>query len=88
MKKYHQQGAQLNESNHGIDFFYGENSKYHQIGKAYLEFDITLRENGMDFNILRGDDKVDEPIRLVNKAYEFRIATISTTGVEITEEKK
>ena len=26
-----------------IDFFFGENNNYHQIGNAYLRYDITVR---------------------------------------------
>ena len=31
---YHQQGAQLNQSDQNIEFFFGENNIYHQIGIA------------------------------------------------------
>ena len=81
MKIYHQRGAQLNESNQGIDFFLGESNNYHQIGNGYLEFDITLRKNAGDFKIYHVDVVVDEPIRFVNNAsaYAFSIATLSTT---------
>ena len=43
LQKYHQQGANLNDSNQNVDFILGENNNYHQIGNAYLEFDITIR---------------------------------------------
>ena len=82
MKLYHQQGAQLNDSNQGIGFLFGDNNNYHQIGNGYLEFDITLRRNGGNFKRVDGDSNVDEPIRLVNiaLAYAFNKATLSTTG--------
>ena len=35
-KKYQRQGDQLNQSDQNIEFIFGENSNYHQIGKAYL----------------------------------------------------
>ena len=54
-KIYHQQGAQLNNPNQNIDFIFGENNNYHQIGNSYLEFTITLRKNGGDFE----DDNTD-----------------------------
>ena len=42
-KIYHQQGAQLNQSDQNIEFFFGENKNYHQKGNGYLEFNITVR---------------------------------------------
>ena len=36
-KVYHQQGANLNDANQSIEFLFGENNNYHQIGNAYLE---------------------------------------------------
>ena len=42
---YHQQGTQLNQSDQNIEFVFGENDNYHQIGIAYLEFNITVRKN-------------------------------------------
>ena len=65
-KIYHQQGAQLNNPNQNIDFIFGENNNYHQIGNGYLEFDITLRKDGGDFE----DDNTDL-IRLVNNGLLF-----------------
>ena len=41
---YHQQGAQLNQSDQIIEFIFGENNNYHQIGNGYLEFNITVRK--------------------------------------------
>ena len=84
MKAYHHQGAQLNSSNQGIDFFCGENGNYHHVGNGFLEFDIILRENCVNFNNSVGDGIIDEPNRLVNNAfaYAFSIATLSTTGGE------
>ena len=78
-KIYHQQGAQLNDPDQNIEFIFGENNNYHQVGNSYLEFTITLRNNGGNFA------DADE-IRLVNNAfaYCFKNATISTTsGSEI-----
>ena len=43
LKIYHQQGAQLNQSDQNVEFSFGENSNYHQIGNSHLEFDITIR---------------------------------------------
>ena len=44
LRIYHQQGAQLNQSDQNIEFIFGENNNYHQIGNGYLEFDITVRK--------------------------------------------
>ena len=47
LRVYHQQGANLNDSNLHVEFVFGENNNYHQIGNAYLENDITVQnENG------------------------------------------
>ena len=59
-KVYHQQGANLNDSNQNKDFIFGENNNYHQIGNSHLEFDITVRDTAGNFT----DGSV---IRLVNK---------------------
>ena len=79
-KVYHQQGESLNDSNQSVDFIFGENNNYHQIGNAYLEFDITIRKiveipNNPNFI-------VTDQIRLINNAfaYCFTQATLSTTG--------
>ena len=34
-KVYHQQGAQLNQSDQNIEFNFGENDNYHQIAYGY-----------------------------------------------------
>ena len=74
-KIYHQQGANLNDSNQNVEFIFGENNNYHQIGNAYLEFDITVRNTAGNFTDASA-------IRLVNKAFAFcfKEATLSTTG--------
>ena len=33
-KVYHQQGAILNDSHQNVDFIFGENNNYHEIGNA------------------------------------------------------
>ena len=79
-KVYHQSGANLNDSNQNVEFIFGENNNYHQIGNAYLEFDITIRKvvaAGADPNFENTDQ-----IRLINNAfaYCFTQATLTTTG--------
>ena len=74
-KIYRRQGDQLNQSDENIEFIFGENNRYHQRGKAYLEVNITVRKN--DGTIFHYDD----PIRLVNTgfAFCFKEARLSTT---------
>ena len=43
-KKYHRKGDQLDQLDQNIEFISGENNNYHQIGNAYLEFNITVRK--------------------------------------------
>ena len=74
-KIYHQQGANLNDHNQNVEFIFGENNNYHQIGNAYLEFDITVRNTVGDFTNA-------SVLRLVNNAfaYCFTQAPLATTG--------
>ena len=80
IKIYHQQGAQLNDPDQNIEFIFGENNNYHQVGNSYLQFDITVRKaDNLNFN---NDDAVNEVIRLVNNAFAhcFKEGVILTTG--------
>ena len=83
LKVYHQQGAQLNQSDQNVEFVFGENNKYHQIGIIYLEFDITVRPNAGNFI-------ADSPIRMTNNAlaYVFKEARLSTTSGSDLEQNK
>ena len=83
LKVYHQQGAQLNQSDQNIEFIFGENNNYHQIGNGYREFNITVRKNDTNFHR-------EDPIRLVNNgfAFCFEEARSSTTiGSDIEHNK-
>ena len=76
----HQSGAYLNDSNQNVEFIFRENNIYHQIGKADLEFDITIRKvvaAPANPNFVNADQ-----IRLIINAfaYCFTQATLSTTG--------
>ena len=77
LKVYHQQGGQLNQSDQIIDCISGENNNYHQIGKAYLEFDITVRKKDTK------NFHYDDPIRLKNNAFAFcfKEARLSNTTI-------
>ena len=83
-KIYHQQGAQINQSDQNIEFIFGENHTYHQIGNGYIEFIITVRKNdSTNFHI-------EDPIRLVNKGYAFcfkEVRLSTTTGSDIEHKK-
>ena len=74
-KLYLRQGGQLNQSDQNIEFLFCENNKYHQIGNAFLEFNVTVRKND-DTNF-----HYDDPVRLVNNefAFCFKEARLSTT---------
>ena len=74
-KNYQRQRDQINESDQNIEFIFGENNNYHQIGNAYLEFNITVRK--IDTTNFQDDD----PVRLVNNgfAFSFKEARLSTS---------
>ena len=77
----HQQRAQLNQSDQNIEFIFGENNNYHQIGNGYLEFNITIRKN--DTTRFHRED----PVRLVNNGYAFcfkeaRLSTNIGSGID------
>ena len=83
-KIYHRQGDQLNQSDQIIEFIFGENKNYHQIGNACLEFNITVRKN--DSTKFHNDD----PVRLVNNAFAFcfkeaRSSTSQGSDIEINK---
>ena len=77
LKIYHQQWAMLDNSDHNIEIIFGENIYYHQIGNAYLQYEITVRKDAADRILIVGD-----AFRLVNNAsaYCFKEANFSTTG--------
>ena len=83
MKVYHQQGAQLNDSDQYIKFLFGENNNYHQIGNAYLEYDITVQDPNAVFDN-------NSRIRLTNNglAYVFQEAVLATTSGSNLEHNK
>ena len=84
LKIYHQQGVQLNQSDQNIEFIFGENNNYHQVGNSYLEFDITVRREDND-NFFDNSHK-----RLTNNAfaYCFKEATPGITSGSDLEHNK
>ena len=84
LKIYHQQGAQLNQSDQNIEFIFGENNNFHQVGNSYLEIDITVRrEDNANFTN-------NSRIRLTNNAfaYCFKEARLSVTSGSDLEHNK
>ena len=75
IKIYHQQGAQLNDPDQNIEFIFGENNNYHQVGNSYLQFDITAQDPAAGFN-------ANAEISLVNNAsaHCFKEGVILTAG--------
>ena len=83
MKVYHQQGAQFNDPDQNIKSIFGVNNNYHQIGNAYLEYDIRVQDLAAVFDI-------NSRIRLTNNglAYVFQEAALATTSGSNLEHKK
>ena len=44
LKIYHEQGANLDNSDQNIELFFGENSNSHQIGNSYLQYEVTVEK--------------------------------------------
>ena len=85
LKVYHQQGAQLNDPDQNIEFIFGENNNYHQVGNAYLEFDITVSNPTPSPPVF--DD--NSPIRLTNNgfSYVFKETRLSTSTADLEHNK-
>ena len=84
LKIYHQQGAQLNQSDQNVEFILGENNNYHQVGNSYLEVDITVRrEDNANFTN-------NSPISFTNNAfaYCFKEAPLGVTSGSDLEHNK
>ena len=67
----------MNDPDQNIEFIFGDNNHYHQIGNSYLQFDILVRPQ-----LVANAFANDSPIRLVNNAFAhcFEEGVISTTG--------
>ena len=84
IKRYHQDGAKVNNENRNIKIYFGENLNYIQIGNSYLEIDIEVEK--VDNTSFTNADQ----IRLVNNglAYIFQEGRLSTSaGTEIEHNK-
>ena len=86
LKIYHQQAADLSDQN--IEFIFGENNNYHQIGNAYVQYEITIEKDvavAADRVLVNGD-----AVRLVNHAFDYCFieAPLRTTGGSDVEHNK
>ena len=84
IKISHQHGVEVNNENQNIKFYFGENLNYIQIGNAYLEIDIEVKQAD-NTNFTNADQ-----IRLVNNglACIFQQGKMSTSaGTEIEHNK-
>ena len=88
MKIHHQQAANLNDSDHFIEFLSRENNIYHQIGIAYLQYEITVEKdvaNAADRIFVDGDFN---RLVIIAFAFCFRETSLSTThGSDIERNK-
>ena len=84
IKLYHQRGAEVNNEKQNIQFSFGENPNYIQIGNSYLEIDIEVKKAD-NTNFTNADQ-----IRLVNNglAYIFQEGRLSTSAGTEREHKK
>ena len=73
----------MKDSDQHIEYIYEENNIYHQIGNAYLEYDITVQNPAAAF-----DD--NSRIRLTNNglAYVFQEAVLATTSGSNVEDNE
>ena len=88
MKIYHQQAANLNDSDQNISFIFGENSIYHQISNAYLQYELSIEKDvavAANRFLVKGN-----ATRLVNNAFAccFKESSLSTArGSDIEHNK-
>ena len=88
LKIYHQQAAILNDCNQTIEFRFGEKNNYHQIGNAYLQYEMTIEK---DVTVAANRVLANaDAIRLVKIAfaYCFKGTCFSTIGGSDIEHKK
>ena len=77
----HRQAAILNDSNQNIEFIFWEHNNYHQIGKGYLQYEMTIAK---DVAVAANRVRVNgDAIGLVNTALEccFKECKLATTGI-------
>ena len=64
LKVYHRQGANLNNPDQNVQVIFGESNIYLQIGNAFLEFHITVRDTAGVFTNASN-------IKLINNALAY-----------------
>ena len=69
LRVYHQQDANLKDSDQHVEFIFGENNNYHQIGFAYLEQNIRVQNHAAAF-----DDNSRIKLTINGLAYVFHEA--------------
>ena len=72
IKIYHQSGANVDNENSKIKFFFGKNHIFIQVGDGYLEFDINI-EKADNHKFIVDNDNTNEVIRLTNIAFAYTI---------------
>ena len=80
LKSYHQKAANLIDFDQNIALIFGGKNNYHQIGNAYLQYEMKKEK---DVAVAANRVLVDgDAIRLVNNAFAFcfKEARLSTTG--------
>ena len=90
LKVYHQEGANLENSDQNVEFIFREINNYQQIGTSYLQFNKTVREaDNKNFNETN-DPATNGLIRLVNNgfSYCFKEGRLATTGATDLQHKK
>ena len=85
LKVYHQQGAQLNDPDQNIEFIFGENNNYHQVGNAYPEFDITVSNPTPNPPVF--DDNSPKSLTNNGFSYVFKEARLSTSTNDLEHNK-
>ena len=67
IKTYPQQEANLKDSDQSIEFNFGESKSYHQVGNAYLPYELTIEKNvAVAANRVQ---MIRDAIRLVKNAF-------------------
>ena len=80
----------LNDPDQNVEFIFGENNNYHQVGNSHLGFDITVRKASVIIFNFTDVSATNEVIGLVKNAFAncFKEGTISTTGCMEIEQVK
>ena len=88
LKIYHQQAANINDSDQNVKFIFGVPNNYHHVGDADLQYEMTREKNvavAANRALVDGSSNI-----LVNNAfvYSFKEAPLYTTGGSDEEHTK